>query len=263
MIGANTWQIVEHFDEPSQPKMLEALQKGANALSLKLTSPLSPSNRSSLFEKIDTSIIELYLDGPAENISSILDPNINATVPLKYKEALKNNEARLTYEVGKVSHIDFEDQCIQLLKKIQNHLDSTLSIRYILSNQYLQNIIHLRVLKLLIRHLIESNQGSKTRIRLVACMDKYPEHTSVEEDLVYASIQLMSSVIGSADAIQLSISDKKQRDEVFTRRITRNLHHLAAYEAKMDLIDDPMRGSYFIEEETCTIAEDIWNKFII
>jgi len=260
--GGQTWEIAQHFEGGSQDGILQALIQGTNAVSFALPQALSKKEIEVLFQKIDTSIIHLYLEGSAEGISSLLSPNINATIPYVLKEKVESNGANLDYLIHNLDVTSFEEDALAFLEKARYAEDNHYTITCTISKDYLDSIIKLRATRLLCKHVKKSMGSQKTTFKIQAQSATPSIHTSVEEDLIYSTIQLMAAVIGTADSILLKVSEKTGRSKEFAERITRNIHHLASYEARMDQVYDPLQGSYHVEKSTLEIAQKIWNKFI-
>ncbi|MCC6726380.1 MAG: hypothetical protein IT258_17870 [Saprospiraceae bacterium] len=77
-------------------------------------------------------------------------------------------------------------------------------------------------------------------------------------NLIQATTQAMSAVIGGVDVLTVLPSDKTS-DEAkptdFSRRMARNVQHILKLESHFDWVADPAAGSYFIEDLTNKLLE--------
>ncbi len=77
-------------------------------------------------------------------------------------------------------------------------------------------------------------------------------------NLIQATTQAMSAVIGGVDVLTVLPSDKTN-DEAkptdFSRRMARNVQHILKMESHFDWVADPAAGSYFIENLTQKLLE--------
>ncbi len=77
-------------------------------------------------------------------------------------------------------------------------------------------------------------------------------------NLIQATSQAMSAVIGGVDVLTVLPSDKTSDDAKptdFSRRMARNVQHILKLESHFDWVADPAAGSYFIENLTEKLVE--------
>lgn len=72
----------------------------------------------------------------------------------------------------------------------------------------------------------------------------------------------MSALSGGVGMLSLDTSDSdKRKGEKEFQDIHRQIHHLLKYEGYFDKVNDPYRGSHYLENLTLNLAEDAWKKF--
>jgi methylmalonyl-CoA mutase len=77
-------------------------------------------------------------------------------------------------------------------------------------------------------------------------------------NLIQATTQAMSAVIGGVNVLTVLPSDKTNEEAKpteFSRRMARNIQHILKMESHFDWVADPAAGSYFIEELTEKLLE--------
>ena len=83
-------------------------------------------------------------------------------------------------------------------------------------------------------------------------------------NMLRLTTESMSATIAGADEVQIDPYDQGFRPTTkFSRRISRNLHHLLAQESHLDKAIDPAGGSYYIEQLSQQMAEEAWSMFQI
>lgn len=84
---------------------------------------------------------------------------------------------------------------------------------------------------------------------------------SPNDNLIQATTQAMSAVIGGADRLTVLPSDVTEAHAQatdFSRRMARNVQHILKMENYFDRVADPAAGSYFLENLTVKLAEAAW-----
>lgn len=127
-------------------------------------------------------------------------------------------------------------------------------------NDFIKNIATIRALRLLTTQICEAYNLPMDSIFL----DVYINQTAQDMQLgmIGASSQAMSAVTAGVDRLTISCEPLNvQENEEATRRMTRNIHHLMKMESGLDLVPDPLSGSYSIETLTTEIAQRSWKVF--
>ncbi|MBK8564247.1 MAG: hypothetical protein IPN76_13150 [Saprospiraceae bacterium] len=90
------------------------------------------------------------------------------------------------------------------------------------------------------------------------------QSSDANTNLIQATTQAMSAVIGGVDVLTVLPSDKTS-DEAkptdFSRRMARNLQHILKLESHFDWVADPAAGSYFTEELTTQLLVGMRERF--
>lgn len=87
---------------------------------------------------------------------------------------------------------------------------------------------------------------------------RYDAHTN----LLRATTEAMSAVMGGAHAVSVSAYDKLLGPETaFSARLARNIQHLLKHESYLDQVADPAGGSYYVEHLTNALVEEGWKCF--
>ncbi len=82
-------------------------------------------------------------------------------------------------------------------------------------------------------------------------------------NMLRTQTEAMSAALGGADSITVSPFNEIYEDATeFSDRIARNQQLLLKEESSFDKIVDPAAGSYYIEELTASIAEEVWKIFL-
>jgi methylmalonyl-CoA mutase len=82
------------------------------------------------------------------------------------------------------------------------------------------------------------------------------------QNMIRATTQAMSAIIGGADRLTVLPSDDfAVESSGFSSRIARNLQHILKMESHLDWVADPVAGSYFVEDLTRKLAGAAWEEF--
>ena len=85
----------------------------------------------------------------------------------------------------------------------------------------------------------------------------YPAETnSAHENVIRATLQAISAITGGCDGLTIP-APALPEGEVLARRVVRNIHNLLRDESFLDRVDDPLGGSYTVEQLTNTIAASL------
>lgn len=246
----NSWEIIEEFTDPKNEDLLNALINGANALRIEFTEPLNETETKALFEGIHVNLISLYLQGNEASVRLVEKLTNKIQSPEVYNFNNKNLHTEL---------LDFLSLAKDYLAIAAR--ESRPLVSFTVDDNYLGNIAKLRSIRILWNHLLESFGIEGPPLKIIATTSEFNSSTQIEEDFIHSTIQLMSSIIASADAVLIKSPNKTAKSESFKARISRNLHHLAEQEGRMGMVRDPLKGSYYIEEKSNEYAREAWNKF--
>lgn len=143
---------------------------------------------------------------------------------------------------------------------VNRHMQFTLST----GTSYFVEIAKLRAFRILWGNIMKAYGLDPANMPLIET--HLALETQVEDqntNMIHATTQAMSAVIGGADRIYVLPANtfKREPGTSFTRRIARNVQHLLKMESYMDRVIDPAAGSYYIEKLTENLAEEAWKKF--
>ncbi len=129
---------------------------------------------------------------------------------------------------------------------------------------YFLEMAKLRALRILWSNLAEAYgiEGAPFP-RLMAHLAYESQTDDIYQNMVRASTQAMSAVLGGADQLYVAPANAslKEQSTPFTRRIARNVQHILQLEAHIGQVADPAAGSYYIEKLTQVLAEKAWSHF--
>jgi len=132
-----------------------------------------------------------------------------------------------------------------------------------ISKSYFVEIAKLRALRLLWANVMNAYHAEHSRAQLVVHFAPETQDEQTNINIVRASTQAMSAVVGGADRLYVLPSDhvKQEGYTAFSLRIARNLQHLLKMESHLHRVIDPGAGSYYIEKLTEKLAEGAWRRF--
>lgn len=80
------------------------------------------------------------------------------------------------------------------------------------------------------------------------------------QNIIRAGSIALSAICGGAD--RLIIRPAAEDNDPLYRRIARNMHHIFRYESKLDDMQDPVQGAYYIEALTRKMTDAVWDRLI-
>lgn len=132
-----------------------------------------------------------------------------------------------------------------------------------LGTSYFVALAKLRALRILWSLLLKG-YGVEADIPAVIAVSFDPD-TQVEDrelNLIRASTQAMSAILGGADRLSILPADAfKGEETLFSKRMARNIQHILQMESYFHRVLDPAAGSYYIEELTNKLASEAWKVF--
>lgn len=82
-------------------------------------------------------------------------------------------------------------------------------------------------------------------------------------NILRATTATFAAASGGADAILVPSFDVNNKDaESFSRRISRNIQHILQQESYLNLVADPLGGSYLVENLTDELVQKAWSQFL-
>ena len=134
---------------------------------------------------------------------------------------------------------------------------------------YFLEIAKLRALRVLMNHFLSAYPTSystpHTAYIHVQTSTFYDARTTPYTNLIRATTEAMSAVIGGCDALTVHPYDtvlNQSADPEFAERIARNVSVLLKEESYLDKVADPSAGSYYVESLTHQLVESAWALFL-
>ena len=290
--GENRWQICEGFQVENEGKTnrmaLNALAGGAEAL--RFVCSKTP-DFAALLEGIDLGIISIHfkakkMEAPLDllrNFADYADANTHNLQGSFCWQATKSSPAELLnftqenlskFKVLPVHGSAFfdgdENTAIELSKIAQaandwfaklteNGINAETIAQQVfftifIGKNYFLQIAKLRALR---KFWLELQRKWGVEIPQPAFVfAQFPlseQSPDANTNLIQATTQAMSAVIGGVDVLTVLPSDKTNEETQptdFSRRMARNVQHILKMESHFDWVADPAAGSYFIESLT-------------
>jgi methylmalonyl-CoA mutase len=264
--------------------LMESLNGGINSPSF---SNIQPSELSLIFKGVSIDFLHINFDSSKDKIGTeelmgeflhfVSNNNFNTaqlqgSLNLEWKNG-KNNfgftpieiESRKdwsTLENWKWFSIDFhsENGVISALKTLKKELTlfklaggkpKHLSIKWYIGKEYFSEISIGRAIQLL------SNEIFEDSIFIDAYFDKNSQSENPNNNLISASSMAISAILGGANRLTVMPCDAHSNPSQFGRRMARNVQHLLQIEGYFDKVNDPLAGSYFIENYTKNLLNEI------
>lgn len=295
----NQWNICEtitvgSFDgiKSANQQILEALEKGANALSIELLQLPSPNDLASLFDGVLLNLINIHFKGFALSSSPAMflqhlssTPNardINGSCDFGNisEEDFMSAHVLATSALPNIRLINISiehsstqnmSQAIYVASKWIDRLTNkglnieqilaTLRFEFNVGEHYFVELAFIRAFKKLWFGLLEAYGVEKAIPPFLHVNTKSDQNDNQYWNMIVATTQAMSAAIAGVDSIQITPCNGHDKADEFTRRIARNVQHLLQSESYLDRVIDPASGSYYIENMTAAIANKAWQQF--
>lgn len=145
-----------------------------------------------------------------------------------------------------------------------NKISGSIFFRLSAGGLYFPEIAKYRAVKLLWANLLKA-YGADSTIPLEIHAESTPQNKTLADphnNILRATTEAMAAVLGGVDSLLLHPYDNTFRDPTsFSRRISRNVHHIIKEESYLAKVADPSAGSYYIESLTDQIARESWKFF--
>ncbi|NLJ81634.1 MAG: methylmalonyl-CoA mutase small subunit, partial [Bacteroidales bacterium] len=146
---------------------------------------------------------------------------------------------------------------------IAPHIQFTFSI----ASNYFMEIAKLRVGRMLWASIVEAYNPSVAEAGKINCYSISSSWNKTMYDsnvnMLRATTEGMAAAIGGTDAILLAPFDETYKDaDSFSQRLAKNIQVILKEEAHFDKVNDPAAGSYYIENLTHSMANEVWNLFL-
>lgn len=132
-------------------------------------------------------------------------------------------------------------------------------------NDFFLEIAKLRAFRLLWANVVQQYKPAdyKSYFAYISASTSLRDFSDIDEytNLLRATTQAMSAVIGGADAVYTVPFNAKTAETGFSQRLSINLHHLLKHESKLDKVVDAGGGSWYLAKLTETLAQKAWALF--
>ncbi len=178
----------------------------------------------------------------------------------RFHSGIENTSAELALTIAKGSEYLARLSELGLAADTVNaHMQFSIA----LSQSYFVEIAKLRALRLLWANVMKAYGKEAQEPFIVAHFAKESQDDNPNTNMIRASTQAMSAVIGGANRLYVLPANYalKEDSTSFTRRIARNVQHLLKMESHLHRAVDPGAGSFYIEELTGKLASQAWAQF--
>lgn len=143
------------------------------------------------------------------------------------------------------------------LAEILPHLQFSIEV----GRSYFVEIAKIRALKILWANILKAYGSDTYPIHIDAHLSQTAYDDEQYTNMIRATTQAMSAVIGGIDRLTVLPADALQgTPNDFPRRIARNVQHILELESHLGRVQDPAAGSYYIEQLTDKLVEEVWKK---
>lgn len=296
------WSIGESLEvgelKLANQEILAALEGGAEALELHISSPMGTNDWAVLLENVQLEYITLSLvlqqvepepsvflsnlrryltdQGFAiENLRGSVDFG-QTTVPIAALQqylpgfklgvvnglALHQGHTASTQELAGLFQAGEAYLAAASSTELETVAQSIL-FKVAVGKSYFVEIAKLRAMRILWFNVLKAYGVQNPEITIAAHFAPDSQDKNANTNLIRAATQAMSAIIGGAQELYVLPSNvgTGESPTPFTRRIARNVQHLLRQESYLDKVQDPAAGSFYIEKLTEELAEKAWEIF--
>ncbi|MDF9797596.1 methylmalonyl-CoA mutase [Catalinimonas alkaloidigena] len=146
-------------------------------------------------------------------------------------------------------------------QQLFSNLEVTLGTR----SAYLVDIARYRATRYLLHQLAKCyGLDLQEKISLRALSSTYNKSSyDIYANMLRNTSEAMAAVLGGCNQVAIKPHDlQNSSEDSFSRRIARNVSHILKHEAHMELVQNPVDGSYALDELSRQIAEKAWQYFL-
>ncbi|MEK6479775.1 methylmalonyl-CoA mutase family protein [Catalinimonas sp. 4WD22] len=218
-------------------------------------------------------VIEKHIDKSTkkeqgiENLSTLLEQDLPQLKKLGVNAwQFSNSGASVIQELGLTCNlvVEYLDHLTNLghpADHLFNNLEVTLGTR----SAYFVDIAKFRAMQHLLHQLAkcyEVEYLGKFPLRAVSSLYNKSAY-DIHANMLRNTSEAMAAILGGCSQISILPHDLQYAPEYsFSRRITRNVSHILRHEAHLDLVHNPVDGSYALDELTTQITEKAWAYFL-
>ena len=299
---SNDWYIQENFSDIENKKILDKLQKGCDSIQIDVNDKTHYKNLFTDIELKHISTEFKFKDNANwNNLNTFLSvkksPNVNISFPVLtnglengyfsnslqhfsiFNKSLINSGANtihvdgFTIGLAGASTIQELAICLAQLSEYTQHLlkeeeftleeiseafYTTLSV----NDEYFTNIAKFRAYQVLLTHFFENfDEGFWLENITINGQTNFRHHSKNDKynNLLRSTTQAMSAILGGC--ANLLVTPFEKGNEI-SERMARNIQLVIKEEAYFDKVNDPSKGSYYIEDLTNQLVEKGWAMFL-
>lgn len=254
-IKNDAWQITAEIADLDNATALKALENGAQCLYLTIE---QHTDIEKLFQGVRFDYITTLLNLNRCNAVKVKEVKeaINAVYPIQdlslYMFGLKDICNTIQLSTGDLESIEEITHLVRKIIAIVEHEEENLLIEYQLSADFFKEIAKIRALKILAAN-VKAAYGKSNKVMLLG--RPLPSAIDFNHSLIKWSFEGMAAVLSDVDFLSLHQWSQASLNEA---RLAQNIQHLFREESALDLYNDAMAGSYFIENVTRQIVDKVW-----
>ncbi len=271
------WTVFQHIQGNTSTevniKILEALEGGASGISLVIAS------KDFDFEVVFKEVLLSYIQVRFYFSDDFFDSNTffqNLKNYVEGKEVnfvfagLTEDEAKIASNFGKIEVVcknqgSLIENLSEVLREAENLVFSE-NVDVVVSlpakeNFYL-NIAQHKALRIIWSKIAEAYRLPQKQIFVISNVNF--SHSNPNSQVIAATQQTTSSVFGGTDAVLMQNVpfDAEKYPESFASRITRNIQNVLWNESFLYRVNDPSKGSYFMDDLCQKMINEVWTLFI-
>lgn len=259
------WKSGIILNDYSNEYVLSQLANGVECLKLSLNNNQPLSN---LYKDVVPSIIytDLNFDNNIpDHVLSYFKNNqdcrgcLNLDLDAELSNKSFNNFHH--YSIRENSTLNLDRSIISIVSDIvklfENHVDpNKIRIEMTMSDDIVRSQVKARTIRILWHNLINHFKLNETNPFLVCHFSQTEENINLETKLIQRTNMAVSSVLAGANIIYFN-TVKDERELI---RLSHNISHLLKQESGLDIIQDPLAGSYALERLSVDLASQIWDE---
>ena len=274
------WKIALSIDlnaDNAQAGVMMAVENGSEALVMKGDNP----NWNHLYKGIYHEMIynDLQIPDPWTALTEFISYSISAGKNLEdlrgsislSLELLKANVDELQklpqfhFVTIQVESENIPQELRQLTTALQEAIETcihlkvsykTIRVATEIDSNLPVNVSKLRAIRIIWANLLQAYNLAFHPIFIVA-YTKVDASANKETKLIHNTLACLNAAIGTADLICTSVQEELNSD-----RLNQNIQHIMKVESKLNMVRDPLAGSYAIEKMSQDLAKAAWSSSI-
>ena len=211
--------------------------------------------------KLNGTLMANYLDGKQEydQLVSWAEQNFPSFKVLGFGTSKKENPVEDLFQLVQkaVNQLDQCEQSGYSASMISQQIFFNLQI----GTSYFLEIARLKALRILWYNILDAwNKDIPKTFFVKAKINTTTWTNDIHKNMIQVTTQTMAAAIGGADCIDVVSADLSDVPAPYTMRIARNVHHILKMESFMDQVIDPSKGSYYIDELTRQLVNNVWSR---